>query len=164
MKKLTQNKFLTLAVILLLLANLGLLLYFVAFRHEHRHGDMKSHSVSDFVQKELNFNDDQKAKFKQLRDQHKETVRPFMESMHKLKDSLFNLLRNPQTNDSVISPIINQIGAKQTELELMIFHHFQKVRALCDSSQLPKFESLVHHMINHGPRMRKGPPEKDDNQ
>jgi protein CpxP len=77
--------------------------------------------------------------------------------MKKLKDSIYNLLRNPETNDSVVMGLTTRIGEKQKEWELMIFHHLQKVRAICDSNQLPKFDSLVHHMI-YDPRMRKKKP------
>ena len=58
-------------------------------------------------------------------------------------------------NDSTAEALSNRIGEKQKEWELLIFHHFQKVRAICDSSQLPKFDSLVHQMVNRGPWMRR---------
>ena len=160
MKQFTQNRFLVLLVAILLIANLGLMLYFFAFRHKDEGGRMPPR-VSDFVQKELGFNADQAAKFQQLRDQHKEDIRPVLEDMKKLKDSLYKLLKTPQMNDSAAAALSNRIGEKQKEWELLIFHHFQKVRAICDSSQLPKFDSLVHQMVNRGPWMRKKrPPEK----
>jgi protein CpxP len=155
MKQFTQNKFLVLLVAILLIANLGLMLYFFVFRNDHEGGKRSPRPVSDFVQKELGFNADQTAKFQQLRDQHREAVRPIMDEMKKLKDSLYNLLQNPNTNDSTVTAMANKIGEKQKEWELMIFHHFQKVREICDSSQLPKFDTLVHRMINRGPWMRK---------
>ena len=154
MKQFTQNRFLVLLVAVLLIANLGLMLYFFVFRHKDDHRG-SSRPVSEFLQKELGFTADQTAKFQQLRDQHKEAIKPVMEEMKKLKDSLYTLLNTPQTNDSAVTMLTNRIGDKQKEWELMIFHHFQKVRAICDSSQLPKFDSLVHQMINRGPWMRK---------
>jgi protein CpxP len=161
MKQFTQNKFLVLLVAILLIANLGLMLYFFVFRNDHRPEKKSPRPVSDFVQKELGFNTDQTAKFQQLRDQHREAVRPIMDEMKKLKDSLYNLLQNPNVNDSTATAMANRVGEKQKEWELMIFHHFQKVREICDSSQLPKFDTLVHRMINRGPWMRKKrSPEK----
>jgi Spy/CpxP family protein refolding chaperone len=160
MKQFTQNRFLVLLVAILLLANLSLMLYFFAFRHKDEGGKMPPR-VSDFVQKELGFTPDQTRKFQQLRDQHKEDIKPVLEDIKRLKDSLYNLLKSPQTNDSAAAALSNRIGEKQKEWELLIFHHFQKVRAICDSSQLPKFDSLVHQMVNRGPWMRrKRPPEK----
>lgn len=157
MKQFTQNRFLVLLVAVLLIANLGFMLYFFAFRHKDEHRG-PSRPVTDFVQKELGFNADQTAKFQQLRDQHKEAIKPLMDDMKRLKDSLYNLLSHPPANDSALTSLTNKIGEKQKEWELTIFHHFQKVRAICDSSQLPKFDSLVHQMINRGPWMRKGRP------
>jgi periplasmic protein CpxP/Spy len=160
MKQFTQNRFLVLLVAILLIANLGLMLYFFAFRRKDE-GARVPPRVSDFVQKQLGFNADQSAKFQQLWDQHKQDIKPVLEDMKKLKDSLYNLLKNPQMNDSAAVTLSDRIGEKQKEWELLIFHHFQKVRAICDSSQLPKFDSLVHQMVNRGPWMRrKRPPEK----
>jgi hypothetical protein len=67
-------------------------------------------------------------------------------------------LQNPQANDSAAMAISKQIGEKQEEWEMLIFHHFEKVRAICDSSQLPKLDTLVHRMINKWPWMRKKKP------
>lgn len=160
MKQFTQNKFLVLLVAILLTANLGLMLYFFVFKKTPSE-QMHSRPVSDFVQKELGFNADQAAKFQQLRDQHKVAVKPLMDQMKKLKDSLYDLLQQPNVSDSAVTIMTNKIGEKQKQWELMIFHHFQEVRALCDSSQLPKFDTLVHRMINRGPWMRKKrSPEK----
>ena len=64
-------------------------------------------------------------------------MKPVVDEMKKLKDSLYNLLQNPQANDSAAMAIAKQIGEKQEEWEMLIFHHFEKVRAICDSSQLP---------------------------
>ena len=95
-----------------------------------------------------------------MRDEHKETIKPVMDEMKNLKDSLYGLLRNPMASDSAVVAITNKIGEKQKELELLIFHHFQKVRALCDSSQLPKFDTLVHHMIMGSLGRKKRPVDK----
>ena len=73
------------------------------------------------------------------------------DDMKKLKDSLYSLLQKPELNDTMAVNLIDKIGERQKEWELMIFHHFQKVRAICDSGQLPKFDTLVRRMITHGP-------------
>jgi len=160
MKQLAQNKFLVLLIAVLLFANLALMLYFFVFRNKEDEKN-KPPRVSDYVQKELGLTSDQAARFQQLRDEHREAIKPLIEEMKNSKDSLYNLLQRPNVNDSVAAIMAKKIGEKQEEWELMIFHHFQKVRAICDSSQLPKFDSLVHRMINRGPWMhKKRPPEK----
>jgi hypothetical protein len=156
MKQFTQNRFLVLLVAILLVANLCLMLYFFVFKD--RHAQERSHPVSDLMQKELGLNADQTEKFKQLRDQHRAAVKPVVDEMKRLKDSLYNLLQNPQANDSAAKVIARKIGAKQEEWELLIYHNFENVRAICDSSQLPKLDTLVHRMINKWPWMRKKKP------
>ena len=150
MKQFAQNKVLVLLVAVLLIANLALMLYFFVFRNNHNAGG-PSRPVSDFVQKQLGFNVSQAAKFQELRDEHKESVKPVIDDMKKLKDSLYNLLQKPELNDTMAVNLIDKIGERQKQWELMIFHHFQKVRAICDSSQLPRFDTLVHRMVTHGP-------------
>jgi len=156
MKQFTQNKLLVLLVAILLVANLCLMLYFFVFKNHHEPD--RSRPVSDFVQKELGLNADQTEKFKQLRDEHRAAVKPVVEDMKRLKDSLYDLLQNPQANDSVAKVLAKQIGDKQEEWEMLIFRHFEKVRAICDRSQLPKLDTLVHRMIDKWPWMRKKRP------
>ena len=105
----------------------------------------------------MGLNADQTEKFKQLRDEHRQQETGCRRN-EKIKDSLYNLLQNPQADDSAAKAIANQIGEKQEEWEMLIFHHFEKVRAICDSSQLPKLDTLVHRMINKWPWMRKKKP------
>ena len=156
MKQFTQNRLLVLLVAILLVANLCLMLYFFVFKA--RQGPERSGPVSDFMQKELGLNPEQAEKFRQLRDEHRAAVKPVVDEMKRLKDSLYNLLQDPQTNDSSARAIAEQIGDKQEEWEILIFHHFEKVRAICDSDQLPKLDTLVHRMINKWPWMRKKKP------
>lgn len=156
MKQFTQNKLLVSLVGILLVANLGFMLYFFVFKN--RHEPERSRPVSDFMQKELGLNAEQSEKFKQLRDEHRAAVKPVVDEMKRLKDSLYNLLQNPQADDSSVRVLAGQIGDKQEEWEILIYHHFEKVRAICDSSQLPKLDTLVHRMINKWPWMRKKKP------
>ena len=158
MKPFTQNRFLVSLVAILLLANFALLFYFFVIKKPDHPGPKSPRQVSEFVQKELGFDSVQVKKFQELRDQHKEAVKPLIEEMQKLKDSLYSQLQKTTTSDSTINFLANKLGEKQKQWELMIFHHFQDVRAICTDSQLPKFDSLVHKMINRGPWMKKGGP------
>jgi len=160
MRQFTQNRFLVLLVAILLTANLALMSYFFIFRNKQGNGEKSNRPVSDFVQKQLGFNADQAAKFQQLRDEHKEAIKPVLDEMKNLKDSLYDLLRNPGTHDSDVAAVADKIGQDEKQWELLIFHHFQKVRALCDSSQLPKFDTLVHHMIMGSLVRKKRPMDK----
>jgi Spy/CpxP family protein refolding chaperone len=151
MKQFTQNRFLVLLVAILLVANLGVMLYFFVGKGNHDKHPSSNHPVSDFMQKQIGFNADQAAKFQALRDQHKQAVKPVINEIKMLKDSLYKLLQKPEVDDPAATNLVNEIGEKQKQWELMIFHHFQKLRALCDSSQLPKFDTLVHHMVTRDP-------------
>src|SRR5262249_52527188 len=126
MKQFTQNRLLVSLVAILLVANLGLMLYFFVFKN--RHEPERSHPVSDYMQKELGLSAEQTEKFNHLRDEHRAAVKPVLDEMKRLKDSLYNLLQNPQANDSSMKALAEQIGDKQEEWEILIYHHFEKVR------------------------------------
>jgi len=158
MKPFTQNRFLVSLVGILLLANLAFFIYWFAFKKsEHPHPPPRR-PVSEFIKNELGFDTVQAEKFQQLRDKHKEAIKPLMEEMQKLKDSLYASLEKSGTTDSTVNLIADKIGAKQKEIEIMLYHHFEDVRAICTPNQLPRFDSLVHKMINRGLWMRKGKP------
>lgn len=155
MKKLAQNRFLVLLVIILLLANIFFLLFRYVFKEE---GETKGgrRPVSDFVQKELSLTKEQTEKFQALRDEHKKNIKPLLDDMKKLKDSLYDLLAKPNVSDSAVQSLTKQIGDKQASFETMVFHHFQDLRAICDSTQKIKMDTLVHRMVNKPPWMKKG--------
>jgi hypothetical protein len=155
MKKFTQNKFLVILVGVLLLANLGVLLYFLAIKKEDKR-DFSHKNPTEFVQKELGFTKDQSVEYETLRNRHMDSIRPYFDSMRKLKDSLYIYLQQPGTSDSVVSALSSRIGDKQSEIEMLTFHHFQRVRGICTGDQLQKFDTLVHKIINRGPGMRRG--------
>jgi Spy/CpxP family protein refolding chaperone len=153
MKKLAQNRVLVLLVIILLLANIAFLVFRFGFKKDQSNGSGRP--VKDFVQKELGLTKQQAEKFQALRDEHKKDIRPVLDDMKKLKDSLYDLLSMPVVNDSAVQQLTKEIGEKQALFEKKVFHHFQDVRAICDSAQKIKMDTLVHRMVNRQPWMKK---------
>jgi Spy/CpxP family protein refolding chaperone len=114
----------------------------------------QSHMPKDgkmFLMKELNLSKTQSDEMDKLRDEHFKKVGPIVENIHKLKDELFAQMPLKDSNKSV--EITNKIGAKQAELELETFNHFQKVRNILDDSQKQKFDILIKDIVKP-----EGPP------
>lgn len=164
MSKIMQNnKTLILLVAILLLTNIGVLVYFLSSRKPARIGQPKERkSVVEYVQSEIGFNEQQAAQFKQLHDKYIDSLKLLREDVQKAKNAFFSLLHQPGVSDSLIHASAARIGDKQEEFEMNNFRHFQKVRAICtDFQQQSKFDSMVTRMVNR-PFGRRGGSSRSD--
>jgi mevalonate kinase len=140
-----RNKNLLVIIGVLLLTNISVLGYFLWFKKEAKPetGKDNRYGLVEMLQKEVGFDEEQIAQYKQLKDKQRETVRPMYDDMRKLKDSLFQLLSSPSANDSTLNKLTDVIAQKQKTLDLQTFHHFKKVRALCREGQQIKYDTVV---------------------
>src|ERR1051325_3235733 len=137
----SRSKGLFLIIIVLLISNLALVAYLVFGRSQGRKPPPPREDFSNYVKKELNFSDEQAAKFQQLITVHFEKLKPIMAEVRKAKDSMFNLMRKPaMPSDSVLQKAAENIAQKQKLQELQSFNHFRQVRELCNDEQKPKFD------------------------
>lgn len=121
--------------------------------------------VSEMLQKEVGFTEEQIAKYKSLKEKQKETIRPMFDDMRRAKDSLFRLLSYPETSDSVVNKVADVIAQRQKALDLQTFTHFKRVRTLCTPDQQPKYDSMVIKMFNRmGRPQRHGDTDKKEKQ
>ncbi len=157
----STNRNLLVIIGVLLLTNIGVLVYFLWLKSPEKPSIQNRdnrNGISDMLKKEVGFNDVQLAKYKELKDAQWNSIRPMFDDMRKVKDSLFRLLSNPATNDSMLDNAGNAIAQKQKALDLQTFNHFKKVRAICTSEQLPKYDSVIIRMFS---RMGKQPRRTD---
>lgn len=153
----SKNKSLVFIIVILLLTNIAVLVYFLRANKDERHVQGKN-GLSTALQKEVGFNDDQIAKYREMKEEQFNLMRPMMDDMRRSKDSMFRLLGNEAVNDSVINSFANHIAEKQQQIDVSAFKHFKRIRGLCTPDQLPKYDSLVLKMIR---KMGKpGKPEK----
>ena len=146
----SKNKGLLLIIIVLLISNLALVAYLVFGRsHDKKSPQSRGEYFSNFIKKELNFSEEQAAKFQQLMTGHFEKLKPIMAEVRKAKDSMFTLMRQTEIPpDSILQKAAENISQKQKQQELQSFNHFRLVRELCNDEQKLKFDSLISKMIN----------------
>src|SRR5688500_8203977 len=145
-----RNRNLLIIIGVLLLTNIAVLVYFLGQKRSTKsssHSEKDRGGIADMLQKEVGFNDEQTAQYKQLKEKQKETIRPMYDDMRKTKDSLFKLLSYPETNDSLLNKIADAIAQKQKALDLQTFNHFKRVRTLCTPEQQPKYDSMILRMF-----------------
>lgn len=145
-----RNKVLILIISVLLVSNLALVAFMVfGKRSGGKSPKSRGEAFSNYFKKELNFSEEQAAKFQQLMTAHFEKLKPIMGEIRIAKDSMFRLMRQPVIPpDSIIENAAENIAQKQKFQELQSFNHFRQVRELCTDEQKSKFDSLISKMIN----------------
>ena len=161
----SRNKALMLIISVLLISNLALVAFMVfGKRHGGKSQKPRGEAFSNYIKKELNFSEEQSAKFQEMMTGHFEKLKPIMGEVRKAKDSMFSLMRQPTIPaDSILQNAAENIAQKQKLQELQSFTHFRQVRELCNDEQRPKFDSLISKMINRS--FGRGPDrnKKDKN-
>jgi periplasmic protein CpxP/Spy len=145
----TRNRNLLIIITVLLLTNIAVLVYFLSPKKKGSDAAQRNekYGVAEMLQKEVGFDDDQTAKYKEMKEKQRERIRPMYDDMRKAKDSLFRLLSFPETNDSVLTKMADAIAQKQKAIDLETFNHFKRVRVLCKADQLTKFDSMAVQMF-----------------
>ncbi len=87
------NKFLTIAVILLLIINVAMLVFML--KGKKCGADKRQGGKAPFekMAEELKMTEQQQTQFKQMKEEHFSTIRPVFDSIRSLKKSLFSLLK-----------------------------------------------------------------------
>jgi len=150
------NKLLAFAVIALLIIN-GVLVYLLwngKKPHNNRGGENKN--MGEWLAKELNEDEKQKAEHIKLREEHFASMRPLFDSASAYKKGLFNLIKETSVNDSLVQSYINKISQTEAEIAKNTFQHFKNVRAILNPDQQKKYEEIVQKMMNR----KGGPPGK----
>jgi hypothetical protein len=155
----TRNRNLLIIITVLLLTNVAVLVYFLGQKKKEK--PPVWNGVAEMLQNEVGFNEEQTAKYKEMKGKQREKVRPMYDDMRKAKDSLFRLLSFPETSDSVLNKMADEIAQKQKAIDLETFNHFKRVRVLCTPDQLPKYDTMVLQMFRKmGKPVRHGESEK----
>jgi len=148
------NKNLLIIIAVLLLTNIVVLGYFLLYKKTEKteqRGDSRGNGgggIQDMLQTGVGFSADQIARYREMKDTQRSTIRPMYDDMRKAKDNLFRLLKEPSVPDSLIQEAAEKIGLQQKAVDLQTFTYFRKVRTLCTPEQQPKYDSLIQNMFS----------------
>ena len=116
---------------------------------------------ANFIIQELSFDDKQQAEFEKLKSDHHEKISSIRDSLHILKEQLFNGI--PSGNMAEAEKTASAIANLQKKLELVTYEHFWSVRQLCNEQQKTKFDKIVGRVLEMlappAPPMPPGGPE-----
>jgi protein CpxP len=142
----SKNKLLTWLVFLLLVANAATIATF--WLNRAKHPPPPKGTPSDFLVKELGFDNKQQELFFKLVKEHQEAAGQIRKKIKESKDAFFDLLKQPGLADSVKKKAAEAVSRNTEQLDLLTLDHFQKVRALCNSRQQEKFDSIIHEVTS----------------
>jgi Spy/CpxP family protein refolding chaperone len=156
-----RSKLLTVAVLGLLVLNLGILgvLFFTKpgpGRDQHRPpmGEGPRQVIID----RLHFDTEQQKRYEALIDVHRARNMELNDNARKLHDDLFGLLANDAADKSRADSLMTLISQNQRAMDELNFAHFSDIKAICSPAQLDDFKELAKDLAHlFGP---KGPPPR----
>lgn len=145
-----QNKSKALLAIIgiLLIANIGLVLFLLLKKEERHEKPDRKVVIGNFLKQEIGFDTAQLSQYNQLSDTHRENMKAFMDSLRNSKEKQFKELAAADFTDSAMNIIAEQSAANQKLMELRMFGHLKKIRMLCTAQQRPAFDSLFGKLLN----------------
>ena len=162
----TKNKLFIFIIALLLISNIGLVVFFMGMNKQDSRDNRGRGEITRILKEEIGFNDSQIKQYEEIRLAHREKMRPLFDSMRIAKETLYNQLYLPAIDDSVFNAASVEVGQKQQRIDRNLFNHFRSLRELCTAEQQPKFDTMIRHMVQRmiipGRRGSPGKPKATD--
>lgn len=154
-----KNLLLYILLIFLIIVNGFFLFNYIG--KPHLKGPIGPKGPSNFIVKQLNFNDTQFDKFSELSNSHKKRMRTISDDLKELKEGLFDNISNMSISESKIDSIATLIGRNEKAKDLEIFNHFRKIQSICNEKQKMQFNEIMKDALHHNKKDRPRPPRKN---
>ncbi len=155
-----KTKLLSIAVIGLLILNFGTLA-FLFFKPAAQHHQPPGEGPKQLIIERLGFDAEQQKQYSILVDEHRSKMHALNRASRQMHDELYSQLKNQVPDKTKTDSIIQKIAENQTELDNLNVDHFQKIKTICKSDQLDKFNALVDDLTElFAPHHNGRPPKK----
>ena len=154
-----KTKLLTIAVVGLLLLNLGMMTMFLFKGKPPKHeGGPQGEGPKKIIIERLNFDEGQQQQYEVIITEHRSKTRELNKTSRKLHDELYSLLIENVIDKTKADSITQTIAENQKAIDNLNFDHFQKIKAICKDGQIENFNGLVLDLTHlFGPK--NGPPK-----
>jgi periplasmic protein CpxP/Spy len=159
----TKSKLFLLIIGILLITNIGMLIFFTGHKDEAKKSTGnrgRDVMLKEFLQKDIGFSAAQLQQYDTLSKYHREKMKVSFDAIKSSKEQQFKELGTKGFSDSAINDAILQSVDKQKAMELQMFNHLAAIRKLCSADQLPKFDSLFYKVWTRKPDNKKKPEDK----
>lgn len=159
----TKIKLLSIAVVGLLLINIGILTFLFLSKPVHMPGDGpmgKKGGPQSVIIERLHFDKEQVVQYEKLIDLHQQTIRELDGQIREIKNQLYATLADE--TDKNKDSLQNKLGEIQRQIESVHYHHFEEIQKLCKPGQLEYFKSLTGELAKFfAPGKKSLPPPRD---
>ena len=159
----TKSKLYILLIVVLVLLNVSLILFFwkgppsKSGRWAQQGGSRGQARLEFFVARKLDFSTEQKEEYSRLREAHFQVAGREFRRMRRLRRRLFNMVG--EDNDmGKRQRLLQEIGKTQSTVDSLTFIHFQNLRDICDEGQKLKFDKVMDEVVHRLDRqgLRRG--------
>lgn len=155
MNQVARNKILLFIIVILLVTNIGMLLFLL--RMKSSPAQQKRLGFTEKLKSQVGFTPQQMDEFEPKKKAFWKNMRERYEAIRQTKKNFYFQLYDPSIPDSTLESKAEVIGEQQKELDLFVIRHFKDVRRMCTPQQLPKYDSLLPALID---RMTERPERK----
>ncbi|MDO8999998.1 MAG: hypothetical protein Q7W45_09555 [Bacteroidota bacterium] len=154
-----KTRLLGIAVISLLLINLGILAI-MFFKHGPPPMGKMAHSEGPkkIIIERLKFDAEQQKQYEVIITEHKTKTKELNKKSRELHDDLFSLLINNTIDKTISDSLIQTIANNQKAIDNLNFEHFQKIKAICKNEQIERYNNFVLELTH-----LFGPPNEPKN-
>lgn len=144
-------KFYKIAVVALLLLNIGTL----TFLWLNRPPDPREAGPFRFLVNATDMDEAQQQAYQKLRQEHRTSLETYRSQNRQVREAMFRLLATNEENAREVLLLADSLGALRAKEERFTYAHFRQVRALCRPDQLPRFDAAIGEAVQS-----MGPPHR----
>lgn len=156
-----QRRYLVFLVILLVVLNLGTITLLWVGRPPapragiHPEGPPQQEArLKDLLKRELKFNDEQIARYFQLRENHRRQFEKLNEEIRRLKKQMFDAVFSREPQPALSDSLLQLSLQKQAELDSLTYQHFLDLKKLCDPDQQYQLKMLIGEFFRQQGRLQ----------
>lgn len=137
-------RLLSILALALFLTNIGLLV----FVYNGGNNKPKEKGPRNIIIEKLSLSIEQVTQYDKLIEQHRKEIRTVEESIRNTKKQLYITL---QSDTAAIPNVqfLDELAKLQVEIEQIHYAHFLDIKKLCETNQLPAFNSLTEELSEH---------------
>ncbi len=150
-----RETLLTIAVVVLLLLNLGTLGFLFV-----QNSKMGGRGADKLIIEGLGLSPEQIDTFETLKEEHQGQMRERDHLQKEAQKEFWGLLRQPNPDTTLTQSSLNRWSELEKQKRMLTFEHFKKIRAICNPEQQKRFDNLIDDISkalmppppNHPPR------------
>ena len=152
-----KTKLLTIAVIGLLVINLGTLGFLLLNGKGHRPPQEGRQKPKEIIIEKLHFDAQQQKEYAKLIELHHGEITKLDKYIREAKNELYSELSKTEVNVKAKDSLILVINSTQKQIEETHFKHFEDIKKLCNKDQMEDFNALTEELSRIFAQKPRGP-------